>query len=83
MTFPILPILKYETALNKFSVFFCSLFPWACVSMFLRGLVPDAAPHHHPPVQIIDKSDFTTKSDIMKNSLATLDKREGISGKNL
>ncbi|XP_044272425.1 estradiol 17-beta-dehydrogenase 11 [Tribolium madens] len=67
----------------KTGIIFKFLFPWACISMFLRGLVPDAAPHHHLPVQTSEKSDFTTKSDILKSSLASLDQREGISGKNL
>jgi hypothetical protein len=51
--------------------------------MFLRGLVPDASPEHHSPLQTSDKSDFVTKSDLIKNSVASLDQRDGISGKNL
>ncbi|KAJ3646172.1 hypothetical protein Zmor_023770 [Zophobas morio] len=59
------------------------MFPWACVSMFLRGLVPDAAPPHQSHVQNSEKSDFNTKSNLIKNSVVSLDNRDGISGKNL
>ncbi|RZB39963.1 estradiol 17-beta-dehydrogenase 11, partial [Asbolus verrucosus] len=60
------------------------MLPWGCISMFLRGLVPDAAPPQHmPAVQATEKTEFMTKSNLIKNSVATLDQRNGISGKNL